>query len=222
MSEPPVIDLTPFLEESVARRYEIDGVLSDIHGEHATRIQTIHQRIYDVTDESSVEEKQKTAKKAMKRSRPENVHTFPKNEDGNYLVPLGGSHGYLMGALRASIPDLYKEKLKDNSWEGYGILGAIDHGLIIKPEWVLVGKTLAHPVEEPRAHMIKTAGINQSMITIYYDVVAKANIHLTIDFTNEKIPEKLFLSLLAHTQLLGMGPKGRGSLKITKLVKTKG
>ena len=60
------------------------------------------------------------------------------------------------------------------------------------------------------------------MMAIFYDVVAKANVHFTIDFTNDKIPEKLFLSLLAHVQLLGMGPKGRGSLRIIKLVRTKG
>jgi len=206
----------------VIRRYEMDAILRNIHGEHRTRIQTIHQKVYDVTDESSEKDKQKTDKKSMKRSRPENVHTFPLDEAGNYLVPLGGSHGYLMGALRASIADLYKDKLKDANWAGYGILGAIDHGVIVSPEWVSVGKTLEHPVEEPRSHMVQTAGINKSMMAIYYDVVAKADIHLAIDFTNEKIPENIFLSLLAHTQLLGMGPKGRGSLKIMKLIKTKG
>jgi hypothetical protein len=200
----------------------MDAILRNIHGEHRTRIQTIHQKVYDVTDESSEKDKQKTDKKSMKRSRPENVHTFPLDEAGNYLVPLGGSHGYLMGALRASIADLYKDKLKDANWAGYGILGAIDHGVIVSPEWVSVGKTLEHPVEEPRSHMVQTAGINKSMMAIYYDVVAKADIHLAIDFTNEKIPENIFLSLLAHTQLLGMGPKGRGSLKIMKLIKTKG
>lgn len=217
-----IINLTPLLEESVIKRYELDATLRSIHGEHRTRIQTIYQKVYDVTDESSEKDKSKTDKKSMKRSRPENVHTFPLDEEGNYLVPLGGAHGYLMGTLRASIADLYKEKLKDTNWEGYGILGAIDHGLIIFPEWVSVGKTLEHPVEEPRSHMVQTAGINKSMMAIYYDVVAKSDVHLTIDFTNSKIPEKIFLSLLAHTQLLGMGPKGRGSLKITKLVKVKG
>lgn len=222
MSEGTVIDLTPLLEESVCRRYEVDAEIHNIHGEHRTRIQIIHQKVYDVTDESSVEEKMKTAKKAMKRSRPENVHTFPIDEKGEYVIPLGGAHGYLMGMIRTSIPDLYKDKLRDNSWEGYGILGTIDHGVIVSPEWVSVGKTLAHPIEEPKAHLTKIQGIRESMMTVYYDVVAKANIHFMIDFTNDKIPEKLFLSLLAHTQLLGMGPKGRGSLKITKLVKTKG
>jgi len=217
-----IIDLTPLLEESVTRRYEMDASLRSIHGEHRTRIQTIHQKVFDVTDETTEKDKAKTDKKSMKRSRPENVHTFPLDEEGNYLVPMGGAHGYLMGALRASIADLFKDHLKDANWEGYGILGAIDHGVIISPEWVSVGKVLEHPTEEPRSHMVMTAGMNKSMMAIFYDVVAKSDIHITIDFTNGKIPEGIFLKLLAHTQLLGMGPKGRGSLKITKLVKTKG
>lgn len=221
MSE-TLIDLTPLLEASVVRRYELDASLRSIHGEHRTRIQTIHQKVFDVTDETTEKDKAKTDKKSMKRSRPENVHTFPLDEEGNYLVPMGGAHGYLMGALRASIADLYKDKLKDANWAGYGILGAIDHGVIISPELVSVGKVLEHPIEEPRSHLVMTSGINKTMITIYYDVIAKSDIHLSIDFTNEKIPENIFLSLLAHTQLLGFGPKGRGSLKITKLVKTKG
>lgn len=222
MSEENVIDLTPLLEESVVRRYEVDAEICNIHGEHRTRIQTIHQKVYDVTDESSVEEKMKTAKKAMKRSRPENVHTFPVNDAGEFLIPLGGAHGYLMGMLGTAIPDLFKENLKDNSWEGYGILQTIDHGVIVSPEWISVGKNLAHPVEEPKCHMVEFSGIKKSMNPVYYDVVAKANVHFIIDFTNNKMPEKIFLKLLAHTQLLGMGPKRRGSLKITKLVKTKG
>jgi len=219
-------DLTSLLnstvEDSVIRRYDVDVTLKNIYGEHNTREQIIHQQVYDVTDDSTSEEKQSTEKKTKKRSSPREVHTFPKDVEGNLLIPFGGIHGYLMGALRVSIKDIFGDKTRDKNWEGYGIGKAIDHGVTINPEWISLGKVISNPLENPKTHLVKTAGISQSMISVYYDTVIESNIHLTIDFTNKKIPEKLFLQLLAHTQLLGISPKGRGSIKITKLIKTKG
>jgi len=57
---------------------------------------------------------------------------------------------------------------------------------------------------------------------IYYDVATLSKVHFTIEFTNNKIPETIFLRLLEHVQTLGLGPKGRGHLKILKVMKTKG
>lgn len=221
ITEPKEIDLTPYMESAVARRYEIDGVLSNIHGEHARRTQIMSDVKYDEAIEHSVDEKKKLETRAAKSTRPESIHTFPKDEDGNYLVPLGGNRGYFMGALRVAVKDLYKDKMQNRSWEGYGIGTYLEQGIKISPQWVSVGNKLSHELDEPVAHMVITAGMNRSMIPIYYDVVSKADVHLTIETMNEKIPENILLELAAYVQRLGLGPKGRGVLTITRLVRTK-
>lgn len=221
MSKPVEIDLSSYEEVSVARRYEIDGILTNIHGEHAQRTQVITDIVYDETREYTQEEKTKLEKKRAKSSRPETIHTFPKDEERNLLVPLGGNHGYFMGALRVAVKDLYKDQLKNRNWEGYGLSTMINHSFHITPEWVSVGKEFSHPPEKPMKHMVITAGISKAMMPIYYDVVARSKIHITIEQSNPKIPEKLLLQMVAYLQKLGLGPKGRGSLLITKMIRTK-
>lgn len=215
------IDLTPFMESAVARRYEIDAILTGIHGEHEQRTQVISDVVFDETRTYTDQEKDTLEKRKTKSSRPEKVHTFPKDDEGNLLVPLGGSHGYILGALRASLIDLYKDQLRNRSWKGYGIATYIKRGVHVSPDWVPVGKEVSNDPEHPVAHMVITAGISKAMIPIYYDVVARTEVHLTIEMMNEKIPEDIFLAMLAYVQRLGLGPKGRGSMRIVKLVRTK-
>ncbi|RLI47595.1 hypothetical protein DRO69_00140 [Candidatus Bathyarchaeota archaeon] len=214
------INLDEYLERTVVRRYEVEGILYNIHGEHATRTQMISEIVYEITDEMTEEEIKKLRKSAMKRERPEQVHTFPKDKDGNLLVPLGGKRGYIMGALRVALYDLYKDRLQDRRWEGYGLATNIEHGIFIYPEWVPVGKKFSNPPDQPKRYLVQTAGISKGVITVYYDYVEEAPFKITIDITNRKIPEHIFLEMLAHVQRLGIGPKGRGRIKFTKVVKT--
>ena len=97
----------------------------------------------------------------------------------------------------------------------------MEQGIKISPQWISVGNKLSHELDEPIAHMVITAGMSRAMIPVYYDVVAKTDVHLTIETMNEKIPEKILLELIAYVQRLGLGPKGRGSLRIMKLMRTK-
>jgi len=222
MNNSTEIDLTPFMENTVVKRYEIDAELSGLHGEHNSRTQTIHQITYDETKELSDKEKQTTEKRIAKTTKPEIVHTFPIDKNGNYLAPIGGKYGYMMGALRAAILDLYKDKMQNKNWEGYGIGTFIEHGILVQPNWVALGKELEHPLDKPKVHMVKFSGQRESMNRVYYDVIKPTKIHLVIEITNTKIPENIFYSLLAHTQRLGWGPKGRGQFRITKVLKIKG
>lgn len=215
------IDLESYADKTVKRRYEIEGTLTDIHGEHARRTQMISKIVYDEALARTEEEKETMLKRSAKRTTPEEVHTFPKDDEGNLLVPLGGSRGYLMGALRFSVYDLYKDKLKNKSWEGYGIGTYIGHGIFISPEWVPVGKEFSNPPESPRKYMVQTKGIGGGMMDTYYDFVEETPFKLTIDITNEKIPENLFLEMLSHAQMLGIGPKRRGRIKFNRVVKVK-
>jgi hypothetical protein len=224
------VDLTSqmngMMEESVSRRYEINALLTNIYGEHAVRTQVISHDVFDVSDVKTSDDetaiKQTSEKKKLKRSSPREVHTFPKDTENNLLIPLGGSHGYLMGAIKTAIPDLFKDRTRDSSWEGYGIGKAIEHGVIVKPEWFSIGKIFSNPISEPKCHLVKINGISATMVPVFYDTISSVNAKFNIDFTNNKIPESIFLKLLAHTQLLGLSPKGRGSIKYTSVIKTKG
>ena len=221
------IDLTEYMDQAVSRRYEIEGTLAHIHGEHDKRVQMLSEIVYSevlkITEdnEETAKTKEKIEKRAKQRAKPEPIHTFPKDEDGNLLVPLGGRHGYLYGALQVALLDLYKDKLQNRSWTGYGIGTFIKQAIFIEPEWIAVGTEFTNPPDDPKRYMVQTKGISGGMMNTYYDTVEKAEFKLSIEMTNEKIPEDIFLSLLAHTQRLGIGPKGRGRISFSKVVRTK-
>lgn len=50
------IDLDKYMEETVVRRYEIEGKLYNIHGEHDTRGQMISEVVFAATDEITKED----------------------------------------------------------------------------------------------------------------------------------------------------------------------
>ena len=216
------VDLVQYEEQIVVRQYEITGTLTGIHGEHAERTQIISGVVFDETRTMTEGEKEKVESKKAKSSRPAPVHTFPKDKEGFLLVPLGGAHGYIMGALKTAMVDLYKDKLTDRNWKGFGLGTYINHSFDIRPQWVRVGKEYSNPIERPITHMVITAGINRAMVPIFYDTVDEAEVKFVIDQTNTKVAEDIFLPMLAYIQRLGLGPKGRGSLKIDKCIKTKG
>ena len=215
------INLSQYDEQSVARRYEIDATLHDIHGEHARRTQVISSLRFHETREAtegvSEEEQTKQETRSGKSANVEEIHTFPKDEKGNLLVPLGGLHGYFMGALRTASLDLYKDKLTNRKWRGFGIKNYLEHGIHVKPEMIVVGDKVSNELDSPRLHQV----FGRTYIRQYYDVVNKASIHFTIEIMNEKIPEDIFCEMLAYVQKLGLGPKRRGRLEISKVLRTK-
>ena len=217
MSE-DIIDLNSYSAQSVVRRYALSGTLRNIHGEHDRRGQTISLVVFAQkdderqTDDASVKAKQKTQSKAKKREKDEEIHTFPKDSDGNLLVPLGGPRGYFMGALKVAANDLFKDKMKDRNWEGYGIKTNLSRGVFVEPDWISAGTVISNKPNEPVKYMVQTKGISGGMMSTYYDVIHEAPFEITIEITNKKIPEHLFLQMVAHIQRLGIGPKGRGSI----------
>lgn len=216
------IDLSKYEDTVVQKRFEITATLENIHGEHAERVQQISNVVFDITDKVTEQEKAEETKKKMKRSRPAVIHTFPKDETGNLLVPLGGKFGYVMGCLKTAVQDLYKDKLRDKQWKGFGIGNWLPHGVHITPNWIKVGKKFSNPEDKPITHMVITAGRSRAMVPVYYDVVKKTEVKFNVEITNKRVPEKIVLEMLAYIQRLGLGPKGRGSLRIQKVMRTKG
>jgi hypothetical protein len=181
------LDLNEYLQKAVVSIYIVKGTLHNIHGEH---------------DERELDKKT-------------TVHTFPKNDEGELLVPLGGERGYIMGALRYSLYDLYKDQLSNRRWVGYGIKTMLEHGVFIRPKWISVGKKISNLLSKPKKYLVQAKGSGGNMFPVYYDYVDKANFMLTIEITNPKIPEDIFLCMLAHIQRLGIGPKRRAKINFT-------
>ncbi len=215
------IDLNQYIEPQISKRYEIIGILTNIHGEHSTRNELISKIVFDETKAISEGEKEKIEKKSAKTTQPEIIHTFPRNERNMLVIPWGGMYGYCMGSLRTAMTDLYKDKMINKNWEGYGIGSAINHSFNIIPQWLEVGEKFSNLPNKPIRHQVITQGIRKSMVPAYYDIITKVEIKFIIEQTNTKISEEIFLPMLAYIQRLGLGPKGRGQLQIIECIKTK-
>jgi len=218
------IDLLPFMESTVKRRLIIKGVLKNIHGQHSSRKQDISGFVIseETSDKQEGVDELETKKRVRRKTKQdEAVFTFPKNEKGNLLVPLGGRRGYIRGSLRVAMLDLYKDKLQDRNWEGYGLGTYIDQAIFITPDWTPVGKKFSNRPESPKKYLVQTAGRSRGMMTTYYDYVESSPFEITVEMTNTKIPKNIFLSMLASIQRLGIGPKGRGKIIFTEVVQDK-
>lgn len=191
-SDEELIDLVPYLKKTVVRQYFIKGTLVNIHGEHSERL-----------------------------LKEQTIHTFPKDKDNNLLVPLGGERGYIMGALRYALYDLYKDKLQNKKWKGYGMVTMLEHGVFITPKWISVGKKISNLLDKPQKYLVQAKGKSRGTFPVYYDYVEKADFTLTVEITNPQIPDDIFLTMLAHVQRLGLGPKRRGKAQFTKIEKRK-
>jgi len=211
------IDIDEYLDETVVVKYRIRALLMNIHGEYARRTQDLSQIVFDTSEITKEEELQKEKKTKKTRKNVVEVSTFPRDEKGNLLVPIGGKHGYLYGALRVAMNDLYKDKLTDRKWRGYGLKTNIEHGIYINPEWVPIGNKVSNQLNKPKLYLT----FKPNYVEAYYDYVEKAEIEFTIELTNKKIPEDILLRMIAHIQRLGIGPKGRGKLKIIEVRRVK-
>lgn len=185
-----MIDLTKYQKQTTVRKYLLHGELLNIHGEHAQR--TLYE-----SDKKYI------------------VHTFPIDGD-HLLIPLGGERGYIMGALRQALLDLYKPKLIDKTWINYGLKTKLEHGIFIQPDWTPVS---AKGLTKLKKYLVPMKGKSEYMTPIYYDILERAPFTLEITITNDSIPEEVFLALLTHLERIGIGPKRRAKLKIEKLEK---
>lgn len=196
----------------------VSGKLLNLHGQYDRRQQIVTKGIYDRAD---IEEAEKAGisdvtKVAAKRARTDviEVHTFPKNEKGKIVAPLGGSRGYLMGALRAAVKTKYpaSERTRRSS-SVYGLGTKIDQGVFIEPDWIELGESFSNPPDKPRSYLIQRVGSTE-----YYDLVEEALFGVNIRVESD-IAEDIILELLSFIQRLGLGPKRRGLMRIEKVEK---
>jgi hypothetical protein len=192
---------------------KVSGKLLNLHGQYAERIQEISSVVYSTADIEETEKGEVPKSTKLLRKESKTVHTFPKNENGKIIAPLGGNRGYLKGALRAALTSKYGAGLARRGSPVFGLKSRLEQGVFIEPDFIELGETFSNPPERPSRYFLTKVGTYE-----YYDIVKKAPFEVVIRVESD-IAEEIILELFSFIQRLGLGPKRRGLMRIEKVEK---
>lgn len=198
--------------------YKVKGFVYDLHGQYAKRMQTLTSVVYSHMDTEETEKRETESEKkrtTMQRAREVEVKTFPKNEKGLLIAPLGGDRGYLKGMLKTAAKLKFGDAWRKRTSRYYGLKSKIVDGIFIQPDWVELGKELGNPVDQPKGYLIPRVGSTE-----YYDYIAKAPFEVNL-VVEADVEEEVILHTLATMQRIGCGPKRRGRIEITNVERLK-
>lgn len=129
-------------------------------------------------------------------TKQEPINTFRFDENGRPTLRLGGAHGKLWGAMKASAKQL--KELGDADFSRYNTLMDM---LLVSPVWV----TLNPNGESIRCDALpqQMAGMSRSMIVQRFDVIPKANATVELTFPDQvrRKVEKLIHQLESGSHL---------------------
>jgi len=214
-------DLTSRLreaEKSAKCVYVIKGFVHDLHGQYATRTQAITSVVYSHMDTEETEKREKESEKkstTMQRVKNVEVRTFPRNENGQLVAPLGGDRGYLKGMLRTAAKLKFGDQWRRRTSKYYGLKSKMVDGIFIQPEMIELGKQVSNPLDQPKGYLIPRVGSTE-----YYDYINKSPFEVRLIVEGD-VPEEVVLHTLATMQRLGCGPKRRGRIEITNIERLK-
>lgn len=207
-------------QEATLAIYSVKAVLDNIHGDWAKKEMTMNGTVWHCVDhEEGLEQTAKgeleTSLDSMKNKESKKtrvvkkeVHAFP-TKDGHILIPLGGPRGYICGMFRAAARTRGWNKQGNKYW---GALSFIDNGgLLVEPQWV----------QGPTVDQVKTHPffVKEAKGEVFFEYVEKAPIEFTVSVMKNALPENMTLQLLGDLERLPIGPKRRGTLKITSITK---
>jgi len=198
--------------------YKVKGFVHDLHGQYETRVQTLTRVVYSHMDTEETEKRETESEKkrtTMQRARQVEVRTFPKNEKGQFVAPLGGDRGYLKGMFKTAAKLKFGDSWRKRTSKYYGLKSKIVDGVFIQPEWIELGNKLGNPSDQPKGYLIQRVGTTE-----YYDYINKAPFEVDLVVEGD-VPEEVILHTLATMQRLGCGPKRRGRIEITNVERLK-
>ena len=234
-------------EGGYIRKWHLNGILSNIHGAYAKRVmlkeikrgskrKREQRREEDEGNQAAVLDTKSDTDISRTMQDEIEVHTFPHDKDGHPMVPLGGTRGYIAGALKAAARGYGTQR----GQKFFGILTHIERGgIVIKPGWIpMEGKEEPIPIDYPTlmaggttAQVICFDWIKESPFEIEIDECATYRLTKTTSekkakdqtkeqpFTQVIMDEDDFLMLLGKIGDTPIGPKGRGSIKWTNIEK---
>lgn len=194
-------------------RLKVTATLTNLHGQYAQRTQEIQSVIFSHEDKASTEKEELAKMTKLERSKVVSIHTFPINGNRKIVAPVGGTRGYLSGALRTALKSKYGGQTNKRTSLVYGYSNRLTNGVFIEPDWIELGDNYSNLPDQPVGYLIQRVGSTE-----FYDVVKEAKVTFTITIVSD-FREEVLLELLALAQRLGIGPKRRGLLKIEKVEK---
>lgn len=192
---------------------KVTATITNLHGQYAQRTQELKSVVFSHEDKASTEKEELAKMAKLERSKVVLVHTFPTNGNRKIIAPVGGSRGYLSGALRTALKSKYGGQTNKRASPVYGYTNRLANGVFIEPDWIELGDNFSNPPDQPVSYLIQRVGTTE-----FYDVVKESKVAFTIVVMSD-FKEEILLELLALAQRLGIGPKRRGLLKIEKVEK---
>jgi len=191
--------------------------LSDVYGgDGITRTETIQQTKLkrtkkekekrtdiglQVSDRETEEEKVEEIEKE--------IHTFRKNDEGGYVMRLGGTHGKIYGALKEIASSYRLQGIKPFT-SGYK---AILNSITIMPVWVKLEMNDGvdmHVEELPQI----LAGFKKTMIVQKFDCIPKCQVKMMLTYPS--VMKDAVETLIKGLENISMLNKRRATCKIIK------
>ena len=146
----------------------------------------------------------------MTREKDISINTFKRDGDGAFLYRLGGTHGKLWGAMREagySMADSGQVKSKS-------LVSRLLRSVQIIPQWIKLEMKDGIELQRDGLPQI-TAGMNRTMIMLYYDVIPECETEIVLRYPEEF--EKYIVLLLEGAQTVNFGNKRRGVLTVLNM-----
>jgi hypothetical protein len=200
--------------------YMVKGTLFNIHGDWAKREMQFNGTVWHVVDkeigaeetqrgdfESSLQSGKQTETKKT-RTITKEAHCFPR-ENGKPVIPLGGPRGYVCGMFRAAARTRGWNK-KGNKY--FGALSFIDNGgFLVTPQWF--------KVQSDVEVKLRPFFVKEAKGEVFFEYIEEVPIDFAVSVMKNAMPEDMPLQLLGDLERLPIGPKRRGTLKLTSIQK---
>jgi len=146
-----------------------------------------------------------TLKERKTETREIAINTFRRNDDGDPMLRLGGSHGKLWGSMKSAGEILYEI----GTFKSKAMVGRILKAVQISPEWVTL-KNDGKMKTEILPQLMNAPG--QSQVQLYYDVIPECECTVNI-----RCPDALdtnVTKMLEYVQSMNCLNKRRGRITI--------
>lgn len=207
-------------EEATYATYTVKGVLENIHGDWAKREIQLNGTSWHVIDQEEGTEEStkgeletsldssKTTETKKTRTVTKDAHCFPR-KNGHITIPLGGPRGYICGMFRAAARTRGWNKQGDKYW---GALSFIDNGgFLVSPQW--------YEAPEGTTVDMHPFFVKEAKGEVFFEYAEKVPVEFTISMMKNHMPEDIALKLIGDLERLPIGPKRRGTIKITSITK---
>lgn len=143
------------------------------------------------------------------REREESVRTFKRNDDGQPMYRLGGTHGKLWGVMKEAAESMYDTGEIELSLTA--IRERFMPSVQVRPQWCVLEMPEDVEMElDVLPQMLEGRG--NRMVEFYFDVIPEATTEVTVRHpeTYDPVVDKI----IVRSQVMSFGNKRRGTLTV--------